>query len=249
MNVSNIFEELSKRKRSMSAKGSSRDLINKGSTTKMLPSHDIAKMTEMCCYVRQFLAKPHPLVGRKGPVCPFVPKSLKLDSLYFGLVRTDGPTSKHLVERAARSFLTRYASLAPTDPKTEVFKAVVLLFPDVPIDKASDVIDAVQVLLKPEFVALGLMIGEFHKRNNTSGLRNPSFFPLRTPHPSLAIRRIVPTDLAFLAVDKYPAGLRVRFLVSYLAQFGKDGSAAAKKAKTEAEEQLKKARAELADLS
>ena len=48
-----------------------------------------------------------------------------------------------------------------------------------------------------------LYTGEFHKYNNTSGLRNAEFYPLRTPTPCIAIRHMVPTDLAFMALDKY----------------------------------------------
>ena len=40
----------------------------------------------MLCYVRNFLAKAHPAVGRKGPVCPFVPQSLRRNTLYMGYV-------------------------------------------------------------------------------------------------------------------------------------------------------------------
>jgi hypothetical protein len=42
------------------------------------------------------------------------------------------------------------------------------------------------------------MIGEFHLLNNNSGLRNPDFYPLRTPYPALAIRHIVASDIAFM---------------------------------------------------
>ena len=97
------------------------------------------------------------------------------------------------------------------------------------------------------------MIGEFHTRNNASGLRNPNFYPLRTPTPALAIRRIVPSDLAFLDMSKYDADTRVQFLKSYLKQFeggcvmaDKKMSAADKTSITEAKQALVKAREELA---
>ena len=64
------------------------------------------------------------------------------------------------------------------------------------------------------------MLGEFHMRNNQPGLRNDYFFSLRTPIPCLAISHMVPTDLAFLNVDKYELGLRIRFLTSFLSIFG-----------------------------
>ena len=94
------------------------------------------------------------------------------------------------------------------------------------------------------------MLGEFHKRNNASGLRNVDFYPLRTPTPALAIRKIVPTDFVFLDMDKYDAGTRVDFLTSYLVQFegtklNRQSAAAVK----DAEESLKQAKAEHAAAS
>ena len=38
--------------------------------------------------------------------------------------------------------------------------------------------------------------------NNCPGLRNSNFYPLRTPFPCLAMRHMVPTDIAFMALDK-----------------------------------------------
>jgi hypothetical protein len=96
---------------------------------------------------------------------------------------------------------------------------VLLIFPDVPIDRAHELIDAVQAELKPEFVRKGLMIGEFHTRNNVPGLHNDSFYPLRTPTPCLAIRHIVPSDLVFLDISRYSESVREQFLRAYLARF------------------------------
>lgn len=172
------------------------------------------------CYFREFLAKGHPDLGRKGPTCPFVPLALRKNSLYMGTVRTGGtPTPPRYIRSVVRQFLTRFSTLEPTDDKTSVYKAVLLIFPDVPQHAAAECIDSVQQELKIEFVERGLMLGEFHLQNNASGLHNPSFFPLRTPTPSLAVRKIVPSDLAFLDVEKYTATTRVRFLTSYLKQF------------------------------
>jgi len=72
----------------------------------------------------------------------------------------------------------------------------------VPGPELRQVIDGVQLALKPEFLAKGLMVGEFHRLNNACGLRNSSFYPLRTPSPCLAVRKIVPTDLAFMSPAK-----------------------------------------------
>ena len=51
----------------------------------------------MMCYIRNFLAKAHPCVGRKGPVCPFVPQSLRRNTLYMGIVRTGENTKREQI--------------------------------------------------------------------------------------------------------------------------------------------------------
>jgi hypothetical protein len=79
-----------------------------------------------------------------------------------------------------------------------MYKALVLTFPNIKAENARELVDLAQLRLKPEFVKLGLMLGEFHLFNNTPGLHNPQFYPLRTPHPSLAIRFMAPSDVVFL---------------------------------------------------
>jgi len=56
--------------------------------------------------------------------------------------------------------------------------------------------------------------------NNSPGLRSASFFPLRTPAPALAIRHMVPTDIAFMNLDSYSVERRKRFLSSFIGVFG-----------------------------
>ena len=64
------------------------------------------------CYIREFLAKPHPLLGRSGPTCPFVPTALRLDSIYTAVVRTGVCPLEEMrdnVKRASLAFVDRYA--------------------------------------------------------------------------------------------------------------------------------------------
>ena len=56
-------------------------------------------------------------------------------------------------------------------------------------------------MIKVNLKKKGYMIGEFHMVNNTSGLRNKNFYPLRTPYPSLAIRHMVSSDIAFMSPE------------------------------------------------
>jgi hypothetical protein len=177
------------------------------------------------CYVREFLSRPHPQVGRKGPVCPFVPAAIKQDCLYMCMVptadaRRDGSLSVAAMASFVQSFLPVFEALQPCEGKKAQFKALMLIFPEIPAEEAPVYIDQVQAAAKTTFVAKGLMVGEFHKVNNAHGLHNDNFFPLRTPYPTLAIRHMVPTDLAFLDVEKYDLATKRSFLESFLGKFG-----------------------------
>ena len=78
------------------------------------------------------------------------------------------------------------------------------MFPGISDADAPAFIDAVQARLKPQFVADGLMLGQFHALNNEPGLHNQEFRPLRSPIPLLAIRFMVDSDLPFLTESQTP---------------------------------------------
>lgn len=136
-----------------------------------LNSADVPTYLEICCYLRYFLALPHPALGRPGPVCPFVPTALAKDVLYLSVVRTQRGADADSIKALARRFLSIFPSLAPTKGRLQQWKAVILIFPDIADADAPRLIDAVQQDVKGEFVEQGLMIGEFHKFNNSPGLR------------------------------------------------------------------------------
>jgi hypothetical protein len=129
------------------------------------------------------------------------------------------------------------------DGKIDIFGSMVLIFPDVTNEEASQVIDPSQRELKPSFVREGLMLGEFHKFSPTPGLRNKSFRPLRSPIPLLAIRHMVESDVDFLMAPNDPAPTRVKSLKAYLKFLGPSLSVASQ---LKAKEALRLAEAEVA---
>lgn len=182
----------------------------------------------MLCYVREFLSKPHPVVGRGGPVCPFVPKSLKLNAVKFCVVRTAHLPAHELREEFARllvDFIPRFEAMEPTTGRQRQFKVVILVFPDVSTEDAADIIDGAHAIAKPHFIPRGLMAGGLHSASNWPGLHNPSFFPLRTPHPCLLLRHMVPADYVFMTLDGYPPNEQRQFLESFLSVHGDEDRA------------------------
>jgi hypothetical protein len=172
-------------------------------------------------WLREFIARPHPMLGRAGPVCPLVPASLAMDSIWIKAVTDENPsmeTISAIITECRNVFLETEPRLLPA----AMNKAFLVLFPSIGNGgtEAAAIIDKVQYSLKKHFVDMGLMLGEFHAANESPGLRNPDFRPLRSPVPMLAIRHMVESDLPFLARESYPPIERRSFLRSYLFRLG-----------------------------
>lgn len=106
-----------------------------------------------------------------------------------------------------------FLALEPQAGTDAQYKALSILFPDVPEGDAPALIDQAQLLLKPAFVQQGLMIGQFHAISNEPGVQNPAFRPLRSPIPLLVMRPMVPHDILFLDMEE-------GFMRAYLKRFG-----------------------------
>src|SRR5579875_2809468 len=152
----------------------------------------VAKHAELlrssCDWIRSYLARPHPELGRSGSVCPFAAPALAKDTLRIAIVRFTSPERKREQVREAVEYY-RAAFLSGKDSEeNKMLQSLLILFPDVSLEDAPDLIDGVKEELKATFVEQGLMLGEFHALNESPGLHNPSFLPLRSPVPMLVIR-------------------------------------------------------------
>lgn len=173
-------------------------------------------------WVRGYLSQPHPELGRNGSVCPYVPMAMRMETLWFTQVCTPQGIDKGEMERLLTHYCEIFLKLDPTEPEQAINKAILVAFPDIPTEQAPELIDEVQFALKPHYTQAGLMIGEFHEKNSSPGLRNTTFLPLRSPIPLLAIRHMVKPDLPFLMKETDPPQARLHFLKSYLRQMSKE---------------------------
>ena len=182
---------------------------------------DLPYLMEISEWAKNFLARPHPDLGRSGAVCPFVPKALKSNSIRLAAIR-----AKHLnpsqVEEIVLAHLDTFLELEPREREAGLNKVILLVFTDIHINDTNILVDGVQQKLKPLFVEQGLMLGEFHNLTESPGLHNPNFRPLRSPIPLLAIRFMVESDIPFLVATD-DISLRIRYLEVYLQRFDKGG--------------------------
>jgi hypothetical protein len=169
-------------------------------------------------WVESFLTKPNKDLGRAGPVCPFASPSLERHAFWLTAIRGGHPPAAAL-EKSVLGYRDWFLDLPPRSDDDAQYKSVLMLFPDLPRDCYSSVIDDTQRRLKPQFVKERLMIGQFHPECEESGVQNPAFRPLRSPVPMLVIRHITAGDIVFM---KNGDGLyNPDYLQTYLKMFVK----------------------------
>jgi hypothetical protein len=178
---------------------------------------DLEKLNEILAWIRDFVAEPHPDLGRTGPVCPFIPHALRENTIWLAAPAA----SLDEMDKLIHEYRHEFTKLDPTTGPLLPYKTIVLVFPAVTREQAPELIDKLQWRVKPEFVADGLMIGQFHPDNNEPGVHNSDFRPLRSPVPLLVIRAMVGTDLPFLTDRRQAPERRVRLVLGYLKSMEK----------------------------
>ena len=89
------------------------------------------------------------------------------------------------------------------------YKAIVVVFTDLSADRAREYFDDVQIqhLKRLSYVEDGVVLGEFHERNEGAAIRNPSFRPFKSPVPFLLMRHAVVERLDVLPGQRRVAQL------------------------------------------
>ena len=162
---------------------------------------------------RSYLCNPHPDLGRKGPVCPYVQFSME-KNLFFMTIYQGSYLERTAIVNTILKYQQWFLELDPLRGNEAQYKTILILFPNLSSEDAPQFIDSIQAELKPACVANGVIIGEFHAGPpQKTGIRNANFRPFYCPIPVLGIRYMVPYDFPFLQEDK-------AFVTAYLQQFG-----------------------------
>jgi hypothetical protein len=168
-------------------------------------------------WLEQRICKPHRDLGRDGNVCPFAGKSMRANAMRFvGLrgVRGSATDAKDVCLR----LIDLFWNVFPPEPVDEL-QTLVAIFPDLPKDEAAVFIDGGHKLVRHQFLAAGLALGEFHSVSETQGVHNPDFNAMWAPLPVFIIRRISKHDALFLGRGDYPAEERIASISAFLKHF------------------------------
>jgi hypothetical protein len=173
------------------------DLEDSSRTGKFADS-DLNALHAVADWIKTFVATPNRDLGRTGPVCPFVPGACERKTLWLAPEQIANRSVPDVVEliNGYKKLLLRAQPIEGDDAN---YKAIMVVLTDLSADRAKDYVDDAQIqdLKKPSYAEDGVVLGEFHERNEGSAVRNPSFHPFKAPAPFLLMRLAVIGDWVF----------------------------------------------------
>lgn len=172
-----------------------------------LPEFAIEAYSDIKPYLEIFLTGNHP--HRKGVMCPFMPKALRSNEIYFSCV--ENSRSDQEIISLIENCITFYKARARKPPG-----AIMIIFePDFDIARLL----RIHIEAKPTCIKSELMIGALYKDSPAPSLHSKSYFPLRTPTPTLVLRDLTSQDLIFLNPDHYNIKQKIGFLDAFINKF------------------------------
>lgn len=169
-----------------------------------------ALIAEVFGWVRQYLGRPHPELGREGPVCPFAQPALEADQLSVTISEDDGASRARL--RSVLLQLTATFSARLRMPKPSMYAALVVVFPRLGADRFH-LLDELHDELKTSLMSSDVMVTSFHPQSEKPALWNPEFHVLRAPFAGFAFRRMDVRDIVFCGHNR-------KAFAHYQARFG-----------------------------
>jgi hypothetical protein len=167
------------------------------SRTRELAASDLDALRAVADWIKTYVVKPHKDLGRAGPVCPFVPGALERKALWLApeqIAGRDLPAVVELMKGYQRLFL----DAQPTEGDDANYKVIVVVFPDLPADRAPGLFgDVLEQLALPSYAEDGILFGPFYEGNKGTALYNSSFRPFQSPVPFLFVRQGVISDWKF----------------------------------------------------
>jgi hypothetical protein len=171
--------------------------LDDASKTRQLAKSDLAALRTVADWIKTFVARPHKDLGRAGPVCPFVPGALERKALWLAPERIADLDVPAVVE-LMKGYKSLFLDAQPTDGDDANYKVIVVVFTDLPADRAQALFDDVlQQLAVPSYVEDGILFGPFYEGNKGTAIYNSGFRPFQSPVPFLFVRHGVISDWKF----------------------------------------------------
>ena len=172
------------------------ELEDSGRTNELADS-ELTALKDVADWINTLVARPHADLGRPGPVCPFIPGALERKTLWLAPEQIADQSVPAVVELMS-GYVRRFLEAEPTDGDEVQYKVIVVVFTDLPADRAQGVYDDVLgQLAVPSYADHGIVFGPFYKGNPGTALYNENFRPFQSPSPFLFVRQTVVGDWKF----------------------------------------------------
>ena len=169
--------------------------LDDASKTRPLAQSDLAALRTVADWITTFVARPHTDLGREGPVCPFVPGALERRQRHVNLAWHSACGE---VVQLINGYKTQFLHTPPIDGDGANDKVIVVVFPDLPADRARGLFgEVLQHLAVSVVCRRRSLFGPFYEGNEGSAIYNSRFRPFQSPVPFLFVRRGVLSDWKF----------------------------------------------------
>jgi hypothetical protein len=177
------------------------DLEDSGRTGALAES-DLTALQAVADWIKTYVLKPSKDIGRAGTVCPFLPRSVEQKTLWLAPEHIGNLTAPDVIQ-----LMTEYKRLLlgaqPSEGDDADYNVIVVVFTDLPADRAQGVFDDVQKRLAiPSYTDDGILFGPYYEGNEGTALYNSSFHPFQSPVPFLFVRHGVISDWKFFVDNK-----------------------------------------------
>jgi len=171
--------------------------LDNASKTRQLANSDLDALRTVADWIKTFVARPHKALGREGPVCPFVPGGLERKTLLLASEHIAGRSVADVVQ-LMNGYKTQFLHAQPIDGDGANDKVIVVVFTDLPADRARGLFgEVLQHLAVPSYVEDGVLFGPFYEGNEDAAIYNSRFRPFQSPVPFLFVRHGVISDWKF----------------------------------------------------
>jgi hypothetical protein len=176
--------------------------LDDSSKTRALSERELGALHAVADWIKSFVIKPHEDLGRAGTVCPFVPGSLERKTLWLAperIAERDVPEVVELMGGYKRLLL----EARPTEGDDVIYNVIVVVFTDLPADRAQGVFDEVlEPLAVQSYAEDGILFGPYYEGNEGAAVYNSSFRPFQSPVPFMFVRHGVTSDWKFFLDDE-----------------------------------------------
>ena len=153
--------------------------------------------SEMMRWMSEYLAQPHPELGRKGPVCPFVTRTAAVDRYLIALHDEVRAPVRSLIRDIVLSHAEGLKQNFPETDPDGAFTGLLVVFPSLPEADAS-VLDRLQDEMKTFLMSHDTMLAACHAQSEKPAINNPAFAAFRSPLPCFIVRHMDVRDIVFL---------------------------------------------------